>query len=220
MDFINQYYFLLPDLKNTFISLVPTLSYFVSVKVYNYFHQGKKNPDLKNIISSSKNMISSTPANVFLAYPLFRYFSHIEGVYLSNILLGIFIIDTMEYFYHYFLHRIPILYNKMHNVHHKPVPMCPETSFTNHDGEIMLTSPSILLVFVFSILSFEEYIIVTSMSFIATVSDHTVTSKKKFHYVHHHVNKNKNLQQPFFTYWDHIFKTYYEETEWKIPFYP
>lgn len=220
MDFLNNYYSLLPDLNNVLFSFVPTVSYFISVKIYGYFHQGKKIAKPENIYSSSKNMIASTPANIFTAYPLFNYFSYVQGVNLANIMIGIFIIDTMEYFYHYFLHRIPFLYNNVHNVHHRPVPMTPQTSFTNHDGEIAMTSPFILLVCVFSPLSFEEYIIVTALSFSATVSDHTVTSKRKYHYIHHHVNKNKNLQQPFFTFWDHIFGTYYKDSELKIPFVP
>ncbi len=220
MDLIYDYYSLLPDLDNILFSFVPTVSYFISTKFYGYFHQGKKIADSINVYSSSKNMIASTPANIFAAYPLFNYFSYIEGVTFSNIMIGILIIDTMEYFYHYFLHHIPFLYNNVHNVHHRPVPMTPQTAFTNHDGEIAMTSPFILLVYVFSPLSFEEYIIVTALSFSATVSDHAVTSKKKYHYIHHHVNKNKNLQQPFFTFWDHIFGTYYEGSELKIPFVP
>ncbi len=220
MDFVNDYYSLLPDLNNVLISFSPTVTYFISVKIYSYFHRGNKIAGSENIYSSSKNMIASTPANIFAAYPLFNYFSYIEGITLFNIMIGIFIIDTMEYFYHYFLHRIPFLYNNVHNVHHRPVPMTPQTSFTNHDREIAMTSPFILLVYVFSPLSFEEYIIVTALSFSATVSDHTVTSKKKYHYIHHHVNKNKNFQQPFFTFWDHVFGTYYEGSELKIPFVP
>ena len=104
--------------------------------------------------------------------------------------------------------------------HHRPVPMTPQTSFTNHDRESAMISPFILLVYTLSPLSYQDYIIVTALSFVATVSDHTVTSKKKFHYIHHHVNKNKNLQQPFFTFWDHIFGTYHKDTELKIPFKP
>lgn len=221
MDLVYDYFSLLPDLNNVLLSFVPTVSYFVSVKFYSYFHQGKKEALSENIDSSSKNMIASTPANIFLAYPLFNYFSYIEGISFLNIMIGIFIIDTMEYFFHYFLHENKTLYNKLHNVHHRPVPMTPQTSFTNHDGEIFMTSPFILFVYVFSPLSFQEYIIVTALSFSATVSDHTVTSSnKKYHYIHHHVNKNKNFQQPFFTYWDHIFGTYYEGSDLKIPFVP
>ena len=219
MDFVNDYYSLLPDLNNILLSFVPTVSYFISVKIYSYFHQGKI-ADSEYIYSSSKNIIASTPANIFAAYPLFNYFSYIEGIAILNIFIGIFIIDTMEYFYHYFLHRIPFLYNNAHNGHHKPTPMAPGTSFTNYDSEIAMTSPFILFAYVFSPLSFEEYIIVTALSFAATVSDHTVTSKKKYHYIHHHVNKNKNFQQPFFTFWDHIFGTYYKDSELKIPFVP
>ena len=217
---IQTYYDLLPDLKNTFLSFVPTITYFISVKFYKtFFHSAEKISNKKYIQSSSKNMIASTPANIFLSYPLFNYFSVIEGITLYNIAYGIFLIDTMEYFFHYFLHKSRFLYN-FHNVHHKPVPIAPETSFTNHDTEIALTSPIILFVYVFSGLSFIEYIIVTALSFSATVSDHTITSRRKFHYIHHHVDKNKNLQQPFFTFWDHIFGTYHKESEFKIPFFP
>ena len=115
MDFVYQYYSLLPDFGNMLISLIPTISYFTSTKIYSYFHQGKKTPTLENIRSSSKNMIAVWPGNIFISYPLFNYFSYIEGVSFFNILLGIFIIDTMEYFYHYLLHLLPFLY-KFHSV--------------------------------------------------------------------------------------------------------
>ena len=221
MVFIDNYYSLLPDFSNILLSCIPTVSYFISVSFYKtFFHKEKRVPEKKYIESSSKNMISSTPVNIFLSYPLFNYFSTVNTITAHNLLLGIFLVDTLEYFFHYFLHQNTFFYNKIHNVHHKPYPVTPETSFANHDGEILMTSPIILLTMVFMKLSFIEYIIVTSLSFVATVSDHTVTSGRKFHYIHHHVNKHKNLQQPFFTYWDHLFGTYYQYTELKIPFKP
>ena len=218
---ISDYYSLLPDITNILVSFIPTISYFTSIKFYEtFFHKGTRLPDKKYIDDSSKNMISSTPANIFLTFPIFNYFNDIEGLSFFNILLGIFIVDTLEYFFHYLLHKNSFFYSLMHNVHHKPVPLHPRTSFSNHDLEVLMTSPVILVSLVFFNLSFHEYILVTALSFSATVCDHTDTSRRKFHYIHHHVNKNTNFQQPFFTFWDHLFGTYYPGTELKIPFVP
>lgn len=220
MYFIHDYCSLLPDLNNFILSFIPSITYFISAKFYSHFHKEIKSPADESISNSTKNMISTVPGNIFIVYPLFNYFSSIEGIYFMNIILSVFIIDTVEYFCHYLYHRISFFYNNIHNVHHKPVTVSPLTSFTNHDREALLTSSIILLFLVYSALTFYEYIIAVCLSFSSTVCDHTSTSKKKFHYIHHHVNKNKNFQQPFFTYWDHIFGTYYKGSELKIPFVP
>ena len=219
---LENYYDLLPNLRYMAFSCVPTVSYFLSVKFYSLFHKPYTyaRPGRKYIESSSKNMISSSVANVFMSYPLFNYYSDIDSFSFYGLILGIFIVDTLEYFFHYFFHYNNFFYNTLHCVHHKPYPMAPEVSFSNHDVEVLITSPFILLLMVYLQMSFVEYILVTAMSFVATVSDHTITSKTKFHYIHHHVNKKTNLQQPFFTFWDHIFGTYNKTTSIKIPFIP
>ena len=57
--------------------------------------------------------------------------------------------------------------------------------------------------------SFNEYIIVISLANIATVLDHSYFNYKNyFHYLHHSKYQNYNFQQPFFTYWDRLFRTY------------
>jgi sterol desaturase/sphingolipid hydroxylase (fatty acid hydroxylase superfamily) len=219
MDLLSNYYSLLPNINQFFFCSIPCISYFVSVKIYKKFHKEKKITDEKYIRSSTKHMISSIPSIIFFGFPFFNYYSVIYGFNFYNIIFGVLLTDTIQYFLHYFLHESTFLY-KYHIIHHKPIPISPESSFSNNDVEINIVSPIQLLIYMLAGLSFIEFIIVISLSFVATVSDHTVTSKRKFHYIHHHVTKNKNLQQPFFTFWDHIFGTYHKGSELKIPFKP
>ena len=220
MDYTNQYLENLPSIYYGLLCAIPTITYFVSVKLYLKFHKKEKTPEKKYIISSSKNMIGSSFANYFLAYPLFYNYSEIEGLTIFNILLGCLLIDTIEYWYHFLFHHNKYLYDRLHSVHHAPVPIHPLVSFANDDIEVLITSPVILVSTVFLGFTFIEYIIMTSMAFAATVCDHTYTSDKKFHYLHHCGNKKTNLQQPFFTFWDHINSTYNKKTLTKIPFVP
>ena len=52
-----------------------------------------------NIFNSHYNVIKSGIVNIFVVYPLYVLTeSEIENITLFNILLGIFLIDTVEYF--------------------------------------------------------------------------------------------------------------------------
>ena len=220
MDYFNIYLENLPNFFYGLVCTIPTITYFASVKFYLQFHKKDKLPDKKYIKSSTKNMISSSFANIFISYPLFSYFSDIESISLFMIVAGCLLIDTIEYWYHYLFHFNNFLYNRLHCVHHSPFPLDPRVSFANDDLEVLITSPVILILMVLIKFSLLEYITVTSLAFSATVCDHTFTSPNKFHVLHHCGDKKTNLQQPFFTFWDHINGTYNKKTLLKIPFVP
>tara|TARA_A100001015_G_scaffold274727_1_gene331345 strand:- start:353 stop:1009 length:657 start_codon:yes stop_codon:yes gene_type:complete len=209
----------LPNITNFFTSCIPSISYFLSLKIYKIFHRNLKDNKYNQIFNSNKNIASTFLVNSLLVYPIYSFFGfEIEEFRSFQIVLGILIVDTVEYFYHRFYHKIPFLYKHLHSAHHN-IYLSPDVSFTNNEIEPLVTSTSVFLSLL-CFLSFFEYIIVSSLSFIATIADHTNTRKNKFHYIHHHVNKNTNFQQPFFTFWDHIFGTYNPKSSLKIPFIP
>lgn len=220
MDYFNIYLENLPNLFYGLVCTIPTITYFASVKFYLRFHKKDKLPEKKYIENSTKNMISSSLANIFISYPLFSYFSEIEYCSIISIILGCLVIDTIEYWYHYLFHVNNFLYNNFHSIHHSPYPLHPKVSFSNSDTEASVTGLIILSCLVYIKITFIEYIVITSLAFSATVCDHTFTSPNKFHILHHNGDKKTNLQQPFFTFWDHITGTYNKKTLLKIPFVP
>jgi len=220
MDCVNQYLENLPNLYYALICTIPTITYFASVKFYLRYHQDDKLPDKKYITDSSKNMVGTTFGNYFLVYLAFNIFSNVSSFSFLMIFMGCLLIDTLEYWYHYLFHYNKYLYNKYHVNHHTPFPVHPKISFANDDFEAVGTSLVIVLTTIYLQFSFIEYIIISSLSFAATVCDHTYTSKNKFHYLHHCGDKKTNFQQPFFTFWDHINSTYNKKTITKIPFVP
>jgi len=222
MLLFHRYLELLPTFSQTMLSFIPTLSYFAGVGFYLNFHKppGGKKPEESFISNSSKNMISAGLSNIFLSFPLFTYFSSIEDFRLWMIPLGMLMVDTLEFWFHYFYHSSEFLYCHFHKFHHKPHPLDPRVSFSNHDFEAVTTSGPLLFSFIFFQFSYYEYIAITTMAFVATVCDHTWTQKNKFHQLHHSGNKMTNFQQPFFTFWDHLMGTYNPNTVTKILFIP
>lgn len=219
MNYFNIYLENLPDVCNFSLCLLPTISYFASVYFYSMFQkENDKDIDTLSIKRSNKHMISVSLSNIFFSYPLFSYFSNNEELTFYNIIIGMLIMDTCQYFCHYIYHNSSLYI--LHKEHHKIKSITPNTSFSH--GDLAVIEDSLLVVFFLILfnLSFIEFVIITSLSIVSNVSDHTNTSKNKFHYIHHHVNINKNLQAPFFTFWDHILGTYHPNTEIKIPFFP
>ena len=205
------------------LSSIPTISYFISCVVYNQFQlpcKTKTNPTTQLYINnSSKNAIMTAVGNMFIIYPLITYYNENNNIRFMYICLGIFIIDTIEYFLHYIYHFSPFIYN-IHKFHHKPHPINPYIALSNDDYELFITAPTLILCFLYFKFTYIEYIIVTTLANIATVCDHTYTSPDKFHILHHNNNKNTNFQQPFLTYWDYICGTYNKQSKLKIPFIP
>lgn len=220
MDYFNTYVENLPDLYNCGICLIPTISYFISVEVYSFFHNKILEPKKEDIYYCNRLISTIIPANLFLIFPTFNEYNNIETLKFYNIIFGMIVIDTLQYFCHYIYHINPRLFSKLHSEHHSSKIINPRHAFLNNNIAAVEDSLLIFLTLLLLNISFMEYIIISSLSIISTVCDHVNTNPRKFHYIHHHVNKKKNLQQPFFTFWDHIFGTYYSNSNMKIPFIP
>jgi sterol desaturase/sphingolipid hydroxylase (fatty acid hydroxylase superfamily) len=199
------------------LSILPMVSYRLAVPFYRQFESQRSN-DISKINISNKLITTSSLANLFIIFNLYNYvWEDLRRIEFKYIIYGMLITDTLEYFTHRIYHLQP-LYKKFHKVHHSQ-EISVDVSFLNSELEATMTSILLFLSY-FLVISYYEYIIVTTLSMISTAADHTYTSHTKFHYIHHHVNRNYNFQQPFFTFWDHLLGTYHPQTTTKIPFLP
>lgn len=135
----------------------------------------------------------------------------------SRVLVGVAIVDTVEYWMHRLLHT-PALYERVHHVHHAIGVPFPSLSFVNHALDVAFTTPPILACVLACGLTFEEYCLTSALAFVATLADHVSANPRAFHTLHHCGDKRRNLEQPFFTIWDHLCGTYDERSARKIPF--
>ena len=122
--------------------------------------------------------------------------------------VGMFFMDTIQYFMHRAFHTFPFLY-KYHKVHHELKSLHAFGSLYNSIVEVIITGAGMGLLF-YNILGYSliEFSILSSISFIATIVDHIPIYGKTIHWVHHNKNINSNFQQPFFNYWDKLLGTY------------
>ena len=147
---------------------------------------------------------------------------NIDKFRIFYVFLGIWWIDTVEYFVHFIMHRVPTFYRKIHKEHHRLHIPYHYGALYNSSYEAGITGNILTIGFVLFGFSFYEFILVTSLANIATILDHIdlneyihpesvffkIISKNKFHYLHHSKYPHYNFQQPFFTYYDRIFGTY------------
>jgi sphinganine C4-monooxygenase len=191
--------------------IYPFISYWLSSFLLNYFY-----PTVdftKNIISKNNIILNSffdTFSTLIINYFLYKYkVFDINILRFYYIFIGIFIVDTIEYFMHYGLHKIPFLYKNFHKEHHKIKNPYVFGALYNSLGESIIESILLFLGFYLLNFSYQEYIITITLANIATVLDHSnINIKNNFHNLHHSKYQNYNFQQPFFTYYDKIFGTY------------
>lgn len=125
--------------------------------------------------------------------------------------LGIFAMDTVQYFCHRAMHTYPTFY-RFHKTHHELRALHSFGALYNSLWEVVITGGTLGLVF-YGVLQFTpfEFAVISSISFIATVEEHTPSNGKLTrHWIHHNVNPNSNFQQPFFGYWDKLLGTYFD----------
>jgi sterol desaturase/sphingolipid hydroxylase (fatty acid hydroxylase superfamily) len=201
------------------LSFIPFLAYWIACGLCSLFRDNFHQSSNKNTVESAtvfKNVFlltaSTVPANCLVFYfniiskDIFRWY---------YILIGIWWVDTIEYFTHYIMHKVPFLYKNFHKEHHKLHNTYSYGALYNSNFEATLTSSMMLYGFYLLGISFPEFICVTTLANIATVLDHSeeltfFNYKRRFHDLHHSKYQNANFQQPFFTYYDKIFGTYKE----------
>mmetsp|Transcript_37598 Transcript_37598/g.112701 ORF Transcript_37598/g.112701 Transcript_37598/m.112701 type:complete len:139 (+) Transcript_37598:403-819(+) len=120
-----------------------------------------------------------------------------------QVLQGMFLLDTVEYFCHRAMHMNRRLYGIAHATHHS-MPMSAELALYNAAAEAGCTGFLIFLTFALTDVGFASFIIVTTLADVKTVWDH---SRYSTHHLKHHVQPDCNYEQPFFDVWDRVLGT-------------
>lgn len=209
-------------ITNVATAFIPVFCYFGAVIFYSQFDESNQSMfTTKGSINANLMMLSNGILNLFLKELFIFILGEIrnEEISIFKLLLGIILIDTVEFWCHFMYHNIDFLY-KFHKVHHQIGKPGPDQSFVNDTVEILITSSILLITLLLFKINYYEFIIITSLSYIATVCDHVTkkNNKNKFHYVHHCGDSKTNFQQPFFSYWDYLLNTHHPNSKFKIPF--
>ena len=127
-----------------------------------------------------------------------------DGARAWSILIGMCIVDTVEYWCHRFMHCVPYAYKHMHSTHHSiaPQPLC---ALLNSSGEALFTGTWVAAGFFVLQIPWQSFVIVMSLASAKTVWDHSLFSKQ---HALHHARPNVNFEQPFFTFWDRAMGTF------------
>lgn len=131
------------------------------------------------------------------------------------ILMGLFWLDTTEYFCHRLYHSHPLLYRLIHKTHHELKTPWSFGALYNSYTDAVITGGSVNIVLHLANLSAAEMSLVYTLGNVATIMDHveffdrkwSIFGKGPYHRYHHEVDVNKNFQQPFCTFWDTVLNT-------------
>jgi sterol desaturase/sphingolipid hydroxylase (fatty acid hydroxylase superfamily) len=121
-----------------------------------------------------------------------------------SVLVGMCIVDTVEYWCHRAMHRTPWAYKHMHHTHHSIAPQ-PFCALLNSSAEALFTGMWIAAGFLLLQIPWQSFVIVTSLGSAKTVWDHSHFSQQ---HALHHARPNVNFEQPFFTVWDRVMGTF------------
>lgn len=122
----------------------------------------------------------------------------------ADVLLGMLLVDTAEYWCHRLMHSDARLYARLHRTHHA-APPAAELALLNSSGEAALTGTTIFVLFAAARASWCTLVAVTSLASIKTVWDHGLRGTS---HALHHANPRVNFEQPFFHVWDVACGTY------------
>ncbi|KAI0791640.1 sphingosine hydroxylase [Irpex lacteus] len=146
-----------------------------------------------------------------LAYTLYWW-----AIPAAKFFLGMFIIDTWEYFLHRAMHNNTYLYKTFHSVHHRLYVPYAFGALYNHPLEgFLLDSVGAGLAEAIAQMSTREATLLFVISTLKTVDDHCgyslpwdplqmmSSNNADYHDIHHQIIGIKsNFAQPFFIHWD------------------
>lgn len=136
--------------------------------------------------------------------------------------VGMFVLDTWQYFMHRYLHINKFLYKHIHSMHHMLVVPYAYGAFYNHplEGLLMDTVGGCLAflasgmtesmgVFFFSFVTIKAVDMHAGVWWPYNIFNFISPNNSAYHDVHHHLNGTKfNYAQPFFIVWDKLMGTY------------
>jgi sphinganine C4-monooxygenase len=144
------------------------------------------------------------------------YFVYWWAIPIAQMLFGMFIIDTWQYFWHRGMHMNKWAYKHFHSWHHRLYVPYAYGALYNHPLEgFILDSLGAALAESASFMSVRQATLLFVISSMKTVDDHCgyklpfdpfqwfTTNDADYHDIHHQVIGIKsNFSQPFFVHWD------------------
>ncbi|KAG1342485.1 sphinganine C4-monooxygenase 2 [Cocos nucifera] len=200
-----------------------------------YRLHSKKDEDTKNLVSKrevAKGVLLQQLVQAAIAFLVFRLgrddsttTSNVQTpiiVIVKQFFVGMFVIDTWQYFWHRYMHLNKFLYRHIHSWHHRLVVPYAFGSQYNHPLEgFILDTLGGALAFVLSGTTPRTSIFFFSFSTVKGIDDHCglwlpgnifhmfFWNNTVYHDVHHQLYGNKyNFSQPFFITWDKILGTH------------
>ena len=148
-----------------------------------------------------------------------------------QIIIGMFVMDTWQYFAHRYMHQNKFLYRHVHSQHHKLVVTYAIGALYNHPIEgLLLDTVGGAIAFLVSGMTARTSAIFFCFAVVKTVDDHCglwlpgnifhifFQNNTAYHDVHHQLPGTKyNYSQPFFSIWDKILGTHMPYTLVKRP---
>lgn len=136
-----------------------------------------------------------------------------------------FVATFLFYWWHRWRHEVPILWRGFHQIHHSPQRLEVITSFYKHPGEMVVNSViGSALVYAVLGLSMEAGMIYTLCTALGEFFYHTnvktprwvgfIFQRPEMHRIHHQYGRHRNNYGDI-TWWDMLFGTYENPTEWQ-----
>lgn len=149
-------------------------------------------------------------------------FQHSIPIQIVQIIIGMLVMDTWQYFVHRYMHQNKFLYRHVHSQHHKLVVPYAIGALYNHPLEgLLLDTFGGAISFLISGMTARTAVIFFCFAVIKTVDDHCglwlpgnlfhvlFQNNTAYHDIHHQLQGLKfNYSQPFFPIWDKLLGTH------------
>ena len=199
LSHINELPTLLMRPKVLVLAALPSVAYAITVPLV----KNPKSPPLKLSEETAVKLTQFTLLTQFAANLPMPLILAPGSPAIEDVLIGMLLLDTVEYFMHRACHSSRTLYSLAHATHHS-ISMKPELAMYNSSVEAGFVGSMVLLVFAITDIGFSSFIVVQTLASVKTVWDHSQYSK---HHLQHHLQPFSNYEQPFFDIWDRLLGT-------------
>ncbi|KAG6774396.1 hypothetical protein POTOM_021749 [Populus tomentosa] len=143
-------------------------------------------------------------------------------IQIMQIIIGMIVMDTWQYFAHRYMHQNKFLYRHIHSQHHRLVVTYAIGALYNHPVEgLLLDTVGGAIAFLVSGMTARTSVIFFCFAVVKTVDDHCglwlpgnifhifFQNNTAYHDIHHQLPGTKyNYSQPFFSIWDKLLGTH------------
>ena len=193
-----------------FIACVPFVAYWITCVCTLPLSQPQLNDRDSNRVIGSRQVFLHTFVSSLGSIPFYyllcqdRLFPAGLEIRWGFLLAGVWMVDTVEYIWHYTVHHCPYLM-RFHAVHHQIHRPYGHAAWYQSTMDSVTELIGMTLVFWMCGYRYEEFVVVMTLAVVATVCEHV--GEKSFHGLHHSTHPHCNFQQPFFSYYDYWFGT-------------